>query len=111
MFVFPARVLWPRIDTWGSGGFCRSYRRGAQTHRHHTVEGGHPSGCTTALDGSHDPQMRKRQSMILWILIAIVTEDVPQFAPPVLRCRPLGDGQQRASVEGISDAAISLLVS
>jgi hypothetical protein len=54
------------------------------------------SGCTTALDGAHDPQVRKRQSMVLAILIAIVTEDVGQFAPAVLHCRPLDDGQNRS---------------
>ena len=54
------------------------------------------SGCTTALDGAYDPQMRKRQSMVLAILIAMVAEDVAQFTPAVLRCRPLGDGQHRS---------------
>jgi hypothetical protein len=49
-----------------------------------------------ALDGAHDPQVRKRQSMVLAILIAIVTEDVGQFASVVMRCRPLGDGQHRS---------------
>ena len=57
------------------------------------------SGYTTALDGPHDSQMRKRQSMVPAILLAIVTKDVAQFTPAVLRCRPLDAGLPAASCD------------
>jgi hypothetical protein len=59
-------------------------------------------GCATAFDGSHHSQLRKRQSMVLAILIAIVTEDVAQFAPAVLRCRRSTTGNIAQSVSEIS---------
>src|SRR5439155_24840338 len=35
--LFEATWLWPKIGTWGSGGYGRSYSSGAQSHKCRTA--------------------------------------------------------------------------
>jgi hypothetical protein len=60
------------------------------------------SGSTTALDRPHNPQMRKRQSVLVAILRAIITEDVGQFTSAICAAARSATGNIAQTVSELS---------